>query len=351
MSCSPSRGTLPQARLSDWTTLRVGGPAGAFVEVPDVASLSGAIHDAEAENAPVLVLGGGSNVVVADAGFPGTVVRIAMRGVRFEPQVDGVVAHVGAGEDWCALVSHCVTEGLSGTECLSGIPGLAGATPVQNVGAYGQDVSETIISVTAWDRRARSLSRMTAAQCRFSYRDSLFKRNPRYVVTEVAFSLRRSRSSGPVRYEELARRLGIPLGRTAPLGETAQAVIELRRAKGMVLEADDPDSRSVGSFFTNPVLDASGMRELLNLAPDVPRFEGGTGTKVPAAWLVERSGFVRGYRRGGAAISSKHTLALTVLDGGNATDVVALARDVRDGVMQRFGVRLEPEPVLVGLHL
>lgn len=321
------------------------------MEVPDVASLSGALRDAEAEDAPVLVLGGGSNVVVADAGFPGTVVRIAMRGVRFEPQVDRVVAHVGAGEDWSRLVSHCVAEGLSGAECLSGIPGLAGATPVQNVGAYGQDVSETIISVTAWDRRARSLARMTAAQCGFSYRDSVFKRNPRYVVTEVAFSLRRSRFSCPVRYEELARRLGIPLGRTAPLGETAQAVIELRRAKGMVLEADDPDSRSVGSFFTNPVLDGAAMRKLINLAPEVPRFEGGTGTKVPAAWLVEHSGFVRGYRKGGAAISSKHALALTVLDGGNAADFVALARDVRDGVMQRFGVRLEPEPVLVGLHL
>ncbi len=342
---------MPPARLSDWTTLRVGGPAGAFVEVPDVASLSGALRQAEAEDVPVLVLGGGSNVVVADEGFPGTVVRIAMTGVRFQPEVDGVIAHVGAGEDWSALVSRFVAEGLSGTECLSGIPGLAGATPVQNVGAYGQDVSETITSVTAWDRRARSLTRMTPADCRFSYRDSLFKRNPRYVVTEVAFDLRRSRSSGPLRYGELARRLGIAVGKTAPLGETAGAVIELRRAKGMVLEADDPDSRSVGSFFTNPVLDEARMRELLKLAPDVPRFGEERGTKVPAAWLVERSGFARGYRKGGAAISSKHALALTVLDGGSASDLVALARDVRDGVMQRFGVRLEPEPVLVGAHL
>jgi UDP-N-acetylmuramate dehydrogenase len=367
--------------LAGWTTMRVGGPAKAFVRVADVASLAAALHEAGAAGDPLLVLGGGSNVVVADEGFPGTVVHIGMKGIslvadcgpdpRLSPAhdpwpdqdpsrahgpADAVVAHVAAGEDWCDFVSYCVTEGLSGVECLSGIPGLAGATPVQNVGAYGQEVSQTIVSVTVWDRCRGSLLEMTPAECRFSYRHSLFKRNPRYVVTEVAFRLTRSRASGPLRYQELARYLGAELGQTPPLEETARAVLELRRAKGMVLDPADPDTRSVGSFFTNPVLDAPQLQALLELAPEVPMFPidgstGGEGTKVPAAWLVERAGFTRGYRKGGAAISSKHALALTVVEGGTAADVVALARAVGDGVRQRFGVHLEAEPVLVGVHL
>lgn len=351
MSCPAERATLPHVLLSEWTTLRLGGPAQAFVEVTEARGLETVLSKAEAEDEPVLVLGGGSNVVVADEGFPGTVVHMGIKGIRFERGASGVIAHVGAGEDWCAFVAQCVAEGLAGVECLSGIPGLAGATPVQNVGAYGQEVSETISCVTAWDRTRRSLLRMSPAECRFAYRDSLFKRNARYVVTEVEFRLLPSRSSCPLRYEELARRLGTRLGGNAPLEETAQAVIGLRRAKAMVLDPADPDSRSVGSFFTNPVLDNSGMRDLLELGPEVPRFAVVGGTKVPAAWLVERAGFTRGYRRGGAAISSKHTLALTALDGGSAADVLALARDVREGVRQRFGVQLEIEPVLVGLHL
>jgi UDP-N-acetylmuramate dehydrogenase len=337
--------------LSAWTTLRVGGPAQAFIEVTDAPALETVLSGPEVPDQPILVLGGGSNVVVADEGFPGTVVHMGIKGIRLERGPSGVVARVGAGEDWCAFVSQCVAEGLAGVECLSGIPGLAGATPVQNVGAYGQEVSETISCVTVWDRTRRSLLRMSPAECRFAYRDSLFKRNPRYVVTEVEFTLRPSRSSAALRYEELARRLGTGLGGTAPLEETARAVIDLRRAKAMVLDPADPDSRSVGSFFTNPVLDDSGMRNLLEVDPDVPRYAVVGGTKVPAAWLVERAGFPKGYRQGGAAISSKHALALTALDGGTAADVLALARDVRGGVRQRFGVQLEIEPVLVGLHL
>jgi UDP-N-acetylmuramate dehydrogenase len=319
--------------------------------VADAAALETVLGRADAQGDPVLVLGGGSNVVVADEGFAGTVVRMGIKGVRFEKGADGVIASVGAGEDWCAFVSQCVAEGLAGVECLSGIPGLAGATPVQNVGAYGQEVSETIISVTAWDRTRRLLFRMAPSECRFAYRDSLFKRNPRYVVTEVAFRLRPSTSSGPVRYDELARRLGTRLGGSVPLEDAAGAVVELRRAKSMVLDPADPDSRSVGSFFTNPVLDDIEMRKLLDLGPEVPKFPVEGGTKVPAAWLVERAGFPRGYRQGAAAISSKHSLALTALDGGTAADVLALARDVREGVRQRFAVQLEIEPVLVGLHL
>ena len=342
---------MPHTCLSDWTTLRVGGPASSFVEVADVPSLAVALHEAEAAGLPVLVLGGGSNVVVADDGFPGTVVHLGIKGVRLQPEGTGVVARVGAGEDWCGFVALCVAEGLAGVECLSGIPGLAGATPVQNVGAYGQDVAETIAEVTVWDRELRSSVQLAPAECGFRYRDSLFKRNPRYVVTEVTFRLRRSPFSTPLRYEELASRLGAEIGDSAPLEDTARAVIELRRAKGMVLEPTDPDTRSVGSFFTNPVLDEAQARALVQLAPDVPRFPAEGGTKVPAAWLVERAGFAKGHHKGAAAISSKHALALTTLAGGTAADVLALARDVRDGVEGRFGVRLEAEPVLVGLHL
>jgi UDP-N-acetylmuramate dehydrogenase len=365
----------PQPRLSDWTTLGVGGPADAFVEVADVASLADALAEAEARHSRVLVLGGGSNIVVADEGFRGTVIHIAMKGLRLERQGDGALAHVAAGEDWCSFVSHCIAEGLAGTECLSGIPGLAGATPVQNVGAYGQEVRDTIASVTVWDRRDRSVLEMRPADCNFGYRTSIFRATSRYVVTNVAFSLQRSQLSMPLRYTELAERLGTELGGSAGLEETAQAVIELRTSKGMVLGTGGPDSRSAGSFFVNPVLGEVQMSELLKIAPDVPRFPAdraggapadwaggalvaeGAGVpapmswKVPAAWLVERAGFARGYRKGGAAISSRHTLALTVCDGGTAGDLLALAREVRDAVREMFGLYLVPEPVLVDAHL
>jgi UDP-N-acetylmuramate dehydrogenase len=360
-------GAAPQQRLSDWTTLGVGGPADAFVEVADVASLADALAEAEAHDSPALVLGGGSNLVVADDGFRGTVVHIAMKGLRMERRGDEVLAQVAAGEDWCSFVGRCVAEGLAGTECLSGIPGLAGATPVQNVGAYGQEVRDTIASVTVWDRRGRSALEMAPDECNFGYRTSIFKATSRYVVTNVTFSLQRSQLSVPLRYKELAERVGAELGSRAGLQETAQAVIELRTAKGMVLGAGGPDSRSAGSFFVNPVLDEVEMSELVKLAPDVPRYPSDRGGgaaaadgasipaavpwKVPAAWLVERAGFARGYRKGGAAISSRHTLALTVCDGGSAADLLALAREVRDAVREVFGVCLVPEPVLVGAHL
>ncbi len=351
MPSQTSHKLVPRALLSDWTTLGVGGPADAFVEVSDLASLADALAVAEGAGSPVLVLGGGSNVVVADAGFPGTVVRIAMRGLRFDPLDDYVVARVGAGEEWCTFVERCVADGLCGTECLSGIPGLVGATPVQNVGAYGQEVSDTVISVTAWDRRSGSLVRLRPEQCRFGYRDSLFKRSPRYVVTEVSFRLERSTLSRPLRYAELAASLGTGLGQRAPLQDTALAVIGLRRNKGMVLDPGDPDSRSVGSFFTNPVLDQAHMSKVLVVAPQVPKYPAADGTKVPAGWLVERAGFDRGYRLGGAAISSKHALALTVCEGGTAADLLALAKEIRDRVSDQFGVSLQPEPVLIGAHL
>ena len=337
--------------LSEWTTLGLGGPADVLVEVDDVGSLSAVLAEAEAGARPVLVLGGGSNLVISDDGFPGTVVRVGIKGVNVEPDGEGALVRAGAGEDWSSLVSSCVAEGLSGIECLSGIPGLAGGAPVQNVGAYGQEVAGTIVAVTVWDRPRHCTRELAPSDCGFAYRDSVFKRGSTYVVTEVCFRLQRSALSQPLRYAELARHLGCELGQGAPLQLTAQAVLDLRRSKGMVLDRSDPDTRSAGSFFTNPVLDDLQLARLRELAPDVPTFPAPPGTKVPAAWLVERAGFAKGYRQGGAAISTKHALALTARQGGTTADLLALARAVRDGVHGRFGVLLEPEPVLVGAHL
>ena len=350
-----SRGTpnagLRAAPLAEWTTLRLGGPADLLVEVDAVGSLGEVLEDADVAESPVLVLGGGSNLVVSDEGFPGTVVRVGMKGVHVESDGDVALVRAGAGEDWSSLVSFCVEEGLSGIECLSGVPGLAGGAPVQNVGAYGQEVAETIVGVKVWDRRARRGRDLAPSDCGFTYRDSIFKRRSRYVVTEVTFRLRRSARSRPLRYAQLARHLGRELGQDAPLELVAQAVLDLRRSKGMVLDGTDPDTRSAGSFFTNPVLDRAGLARLVDMAPGVPTFPAPAGTKVAAAWLVEKAGFAKGYRLGGAAISAKHALALTARDGGTTADLLALARAVREGVLGRFGVLLEPEPVLVGVHL
>ncbi len=337
--------------FSELTTMGVGGPVGRLVEVADVTALRDALGKADAEEEGALLLGAGSNLVVSDQGFPGTVVRLGMKGCRFQREGDSVRVEVGAGEDWPSFVARCVSEGLSGLECLSGIPGTAGATPVQNVGAYGQEVSQVATQVAVWDRGLGRARRLLSAECDFGYRTSIFKRQQRYVVTAVTFCLQRSQLSQPLAYPELARALGSAPGATVPLREAAQAVLELRRKKGMVLDPSDPDTRSAGSFFTNPVLSDAQMSELAPLAPGVPSFAVTGGTKVPAAWLVERAGFNRGYQMGRAAISSKHTLAITARPGATAAEVVALARAVRDGVAERFGVRLEPEPLLVGLVL
>lgn len=340
-----------QEPLSRWTTLGVGGPAAKLVEVADVGQLALALAQAGEEGGPVLVLGGGSNVLVPDDGFDGTVVHVGLKGVEARPGPEGVLVSVGAGEVWAEFVRYCVSEGLSGVECLAGIPGLVGGTPVQNVGAYGQEVKETIASVVVWDRHAGRQRELAGPECGFTYRDSIFKHNERYVVTEVLFRLQPSGRSQPLRYDELATQLGRRLGQDAPLEATAEAVMALRRAKGMVLDPRDPDTRSVGSFFTNPVLDEARFVELQRSAPGAPGFAAPGGYKVPAGWLVEQAGFPRGYRKATAAISSKHALALTARPGGTAADVLALAREVRNGVRDLFGVVLEPEPVLVGLHL
>jgi UDP-N-acetylenolpyruvoylglucosamine reductase len=356
--------------LARFTTLGLGGPARRFAEAATEAELLAEIRSADERGEPLLVLGGGSNLVIADDGFPGTVVRVAIRGIRREAREDTVRLTVAAGEDWDAVVTQAAGDNLAGLECLSGIPGLAGATPIQNVGAYGQEVAQTLVTVRAYDRVQRTVTELTHDECGFGYRTSAFKRSVpagavtgRFVVLDVAFDLPRSALSAPVRYAELARALGIGEGDRAPLGEVRSAVLALRRGKGMVLDAADPDTRSAGSFFTNPVLDQAQFADLERAVAGtcgadarIPRFPAGPGqVKVPAAWLIERAGFGKGYSRGpdgqGARISAKHTLALVNPGGATTADLLGLAREVAGGVRKVFGVDLAAEPVLVGAEL
>jgi UDP-N-acetylmuramate dehydrogenase len=314
-----------------------------------------AVRAADQRGEPLLVLGGGSNVVVADAGFPGLVVRVATRGFAVEDQPDGSrYLTVAAGESWDDVVARSVAEDLAGLECLSGIPGLTGATPVQNVGAYGQEVADTIVSVRAWDRDRGGIADIPAAGCGFGYRTSSFKRDGRHVVLAVTFRLTPGPRSAPVRYPDLAAKLGVAPGDQVPLAEARSAVLEVRARKGMVLDAGDPDSRSAGSFFTNPVLTDSEFNDLAGRhdAP-VPVFRTGLPgqVKVPAAWLIEHAGFTRGHTGPGphpARISAKHTLALVNPGGASTAGLLALAAQIQDGVHRAFGVRLDIEPVLVG---
>ena len=380
-------GTGPRVReeaaLAGYTTLRLGGPARRLVEAVTEAEIVAEVGAADERGEPLLVLGGGSNLVVADEGFPGTVVRVATSGVRRRTAGAGagpVELTVAAGEDWDAVVAGCVGDGLAGIECLSGIPGRAGATPIQNVGAYGQEVAERIISVRVYDRARRAVTDLASADCGFGYRTSAFKRSlqtapgavtGRFVVLSARFLLDSDHRSAPVRYPELARVLGVPEGGRAPLATVRSAVLGLRRRKGMVLDPDDPDTRSAGSFFLNPVLDRGRFAAVERAAHAVA----GAGTRVPcypadggqvkvsAAWLIEQAGFQKGYpatgggasapggSTGGARISSKHTLALVNPGEATAAGLLALAREIREGVRAAFGVELACEPVLVGAGL
>jgi UDP-N-acetylmuramate dehydrogenase len=340
--------------FAELTTLRLGGPAGRLIDAGSEESVVEAVREADAAGEPLLVMSGGSNLVVADAGFPGTVLRIVTRGVR----EDGDRLEVAAGEPWDPLVARCVAAGRAGVECLSGIPGSVGATPIQNVGAYGQEVSDTIVSVRAYERAEGRVVEIPAADCGFTYRSSMFKRRPgRWVVLAVTFALPRQRHSQPIRYAELARALGIAEGETAPLADVRGAVLALRRGKGMVIDPADPDSVSAGSFFTNPILEPEAFAALeerarARLGDDVrvPRFPQADGrVKTSAAWLIERAGFTRGHGDPATvAISAKHTLALTNRGAGTTAQLVALAREIAAGVHEAFGVELEPEPVFVG---
>ncbi len=344
--------TVPTT-LGELTTLRVGGPAGEVVVAEDEATLVEAVRSADAGGTPALVVGGGSNLLVSDEGYPGTVVVVATRGIATEADAcGGAWVTAAAGEAWDGLVLHCVAERWSGVECLSGIPGSTGATPIQNVGAYGQEVAPVIARVRTFDRVDAVQRTFMSADCGFAYRTSRFKAEPgRYLVLAVAFQLRLSPYSEPIRYAELARRIGVDVGDRAPLAEVRDAVLSLRASKGMVLDAADHDTWSVGSFFTNPIIDAAAASRL---PADAPRYDAGDGrVKISAAWLIERSGIGCGYpgATGRAWVSTKHTLALTNRGEATAADVVALAREVRERVRAVFEVTLEPEPTLVGCGL
>ena len=340
---------LSEVPLAGLTTLRVGGPARRLVEARTSAQIVEAVSDCDRRGEPVLILGGGSNLVVADQGFDGTVVRIQTRGVRPVPGSDAASVTVAAGEPWDPLVALAVENRWVGIEALSGIPGTTGATPIQNVGAYGQEVAQTIQTVQAWDRERGQVAEFSNAQCAFSYRHSVFRGTSRWVVLEVTFALGRGELSAPVRYAELARALGVSLGECAPLAAVRETVLALRASKGYVLDPADPDTWSAGSFFTNPRLDPPVAAQL---PPDAPRWPEPDGrVKTSAAWLIEHAGFGKGYGEGPARLSSRHTLSVTNRGGAKAEDVLALAREIRDGVREKFGVELVNEPVLVGAQL
>lgn len=326
-------------RLADLTTLAVGGPIERLVEVEDASELVAAVRDADEAGRPLLVLGGGSNVVAPDEGWPGDVVAVRTRGIARS----GATLTVQAGEEWDALVAHTVVHELAGIEALAGIPGSTGATPVQNVGAYGQEVAQTITAVRVYDRAEKAERVLAPADCGFAYRDSRLKQHPgRFVVLDVTFELHAGARSRPVGYAELARRLGVEVGGTAPLADVRDAVLELRRGKGMVLDPADPDSRSAGSFFTNPVVPASRSVD------GCPSWPAGDGlVKLSAAWLVEHAGFGKGTRDGRVGTSSRHSLALTTEPGATAAELLAFADRVTAAVQERFGVTLVREPTAV----
>jgi UDP-N-acetylmuramate dehydrogenase len=337
--------------LADHTTLRVGGVARRMIIAETETELIETLRELDAAGEPLLILGGGSNLLVGDSGFDGTVIKIATRGVDEDSAAcSGAVITVAAGEPWDPLVSYAVERSWSGLEAMSGIPGLVGATPIQNVGAYGADVSELISIVRTLDRSTGQLKTLFPTECGFAYRTSRFKSDPgRFLVLSVTFQLPLGSMSQPIRYPELARALGIEVGQRAPAPEVRQAVLALRTAKGMVLAEDDHDTWSAGSFFTNPLISSAQAR---TLPPEAPRFNQADGMiKTSAAWLIERAGFGKGYGNGAARLSRKHTLALTNRGGATAADLLSLAREIRAGVQTKFDIELVPEPVLVGCEL
>ncbi len=346
--------------FAELTTLRLGGPARTLLEVTSEAELLDAVHVADEAGDPLLVVGGGSNLVVSDDGFDGTVVLVRTRGIAVDTEdcddiaglCGGVMVTVQAGEDWDALVERAVAENWRGIEALSGIPGTVGATPIQNVGAYGQEVSQTIARVRVYDRYDRVVRTLTVSDCGFGYRTSMFKQaSPRYVILTVAYQLAHGDLGRPIAYAQLAETLGVEVGDVVPSADVRAAVLELRRSKGMVLAADDHDTWSAGSFFTNPVLDAEAAAAL---PADAPRYPQPDGTvKTSAAWLIEHAGYQRGFTaaEGQVSVSTKHSLALTNRGGATTGQLLDLARELRDGVDAQFGITLEPEPTLVGCRL
>jgi len=338
-------------RFASLTTLEVGGPIRTLRRCATVAELQEALADARDAGSPVFVLGGGSNLLVSDDGWDGVVVQVDDTSLVFEEEDDGgVLVRAGAGLDWDRLVAAAVDSDLAGLECLSGIPGRVGAAPIQNVGAYGQEVAGTIEAVEVVDLATGELRRLAAADCGFAYRQSRFKNEwrGRYAVVRVDFRLRRG-APGAVRYPELERRFA---GTSPSLAEIRAAVLDIRRSKSMVLDPGDPNRRSAGSFFVNPVVSetqAAAVRERLG-DPAMPAYPAEGGVKLSAAWLIERAGFRRGDRRGRAGISSRHALALVNLGGATAAEIVSLASEIRKKVREASGVTLVPEPVFLGFR-
>ncbi|MEI2649622.1 MAG: UDP-N-acetylmuramate dehydrogenase [Dermatophilaceae bacterium] len=355
--------------LAPLTTMRVGGPADRLVLAETTDDLVDVVREIDDADEPLLLISGGSNLVIADAGFRGTAVKVASRGITVESsdQCGGATVRVAAGEPWDEFVAYAIAQGWSGVEALSGIPGCVGSTPVQNVGAYGQEVADTIASVRLWDRREQRVTTLAAADCGFGYRESLIKRSGgRYVVLDVAFQFLLGGLSAPIRYADLAAGLGVTLGERVPVAAAREAVLEQRRRRGMVLDEDDHDTWSCGSFFTNPLVpqddvpvieDRVATRLGVDAAGSMPSWpatlpDGQPAIKLSAAWLIERAGFGKGFGMPGpAALSTRHTLAITNRGGATARDVVSLAATIRDGVRDAFGVTLVNEPVLVGESL
>jgi UDP-N-acetylmuramate dehydrogenase len=345
--------------LAAHTTLDLGGPARHFIVAEDEATIRDAVAWSRDRDVPLFVLGEGSNVVVSDRGFDGLVLRIATRGIDVRHEGTAVRVTVAAGERWDPFVARTVSEGFAGVECLSGIPGLVGATPIQNVGAYGQEVSDTLESVRTLDRLTLETGERSAAECEFGYRDSAFRRDAtrRRVVLAVTYVLRPG-GDPTVRYGELVRALRDRALDRPSLSDVRETVLTLRRRKSMVLDPVDENRRSVGSFFTNPIVSTAQRDDvvaralaagLVRHADEVPQYPApGGGTKLAAAWLIERSGVSRGQRHGRFGISTRHALALVHHGGGRSADLLALADSVRDAVRARFGVTLELEPVRVG---
>ncbi|WP_442973826.1 UDP-N-acetylmuramate dehydrogenase [Saccharothrix sp. ST-888] len=340
------------APLAPLTTLRLGGPARRLVTATTDAEVIATVREADEAGQPLLVIGGGSNLVIGDAGFEGTVLRIATAGF----ELDGTTLELAAGEVWADAVARTVDKGLAGIEFLAGIPGSAGATPVQNVGAYGQEVAGSITEVVAYDREAGETVTLDRDECRFSYRHSRFKAQPdRYVVLRVRFALEDAAGqSSPVKYAEVARTLGVEAEQRVDLRTAYETVLRLRAGKGMVLDPADHDTWSAGSFFTNPILTADQFAAFLarldgRTAPAYPAPDG--CTKTSAAWLIDQAGFGKGWGTGRATLSTKHTLALTNRGGATTEDLLALARAIRAGVLDAFGVELVNEPVMVGISL
>lgn len=343
--------------LAPFTTLGIGGPARFFVRAETEGDCLAALDYAGKNDLRVFILGGGSNLLVSDDGFDGLVIQIALRGVEQNAEcttqnaecklaAGNVNLTARAGEDWDSFVAYCVERNLAGVECLSGIPGFVGGTPVQNVGAYGQEVSETIVSVRCIDRTTNSVVELSNADCGFAYRESVFNAiaRDRYIVLSVTYELTAG-GEPKVAYKDLINYFA---GRRPTLKEVRDAVLKIRREKSMVIDANDPNSRSAGSFFKNPVVELPKLEEIQQAYDNVPHFGFGDKVKIPAAWLIEKAGFDKGYLRGNAGISANHTLALINRGGATAAEIIALKEEIQAAVADEFGIELIPEPVLVG---